>query len=88
MGDVSDLHPFIPCKVPLGGRIGQGIEPQYQFTPENACVMAHDKLSAFIAAKQAQTVRCGRWVVGCPRPLWCRETLRRGLAPAGKQLAK
>lgn len=57
MGEVSELHPFIPCKVPLGGRLGQTIEEPYQFTPDVACMMAHEKLLAFSQAKQQQTVR-------------------------------
>ncbi|GBF98986.1 mRNA-capping enzyme [Raphidocelis subcapitata] len=60
MGEVSELHPFIPCKVPLGGRLGQTIEEPYQFTPEAACMAAHEKLSAFVQAKQQQTG--GAWV--------------------------
>lgn len=71
MGEVSDLHPFIPCKVPLGGWSDRLVEPHQRFSPEAACVMAHAKLSAFVAEKHAQTVRrmyvcvCVREGEGC-----------------------
>jgi hypothetical protein len=56
MGDVSDLHPFIPCKVPLGQRWAELVAP-HGFTPADACALAHSKLEAFAAARHAATVR-------------------------------
>jgi hypothetical protein len=59
--------PRPPSQVPLGGRLGQTIEPLCQFTPEMACVMAHEKLSAFAAAKQAQMVSAARCMLHAAR---------------------